>query len=188
MLGKSYARKLLLAQPFAGRVALLWGLIAVMAPTAVRQSVDGVVTGLAITPYLPFVLISAVVLEWRQAALVATASVVVADTLFVGTPGHFLEGPADMLAVSLFAIIAAMFIGFVQLVRGVVAEMRKPARAQQLSSGIIFSLEQGEAWASWYGTGSTVCLGPRDEVAEMMQDFLAQVELGKRLTREPVSL
>jgi hypothetical protein len=30
-------------------------------------------------------------------------------------------------------------------------------------------------------------LGPCDEVAEMMEDFLAQVELGKRLTAKVVA-
>ena len=50
------------------------------------------------------------------------------------------------------------------------------------SGGIIFSLEGGRVWASWPGTDSNVVLGTKDEVAEMMRDFLAQVELGERLT------
>ena len=49
--------------------------------------------------------------------------------------------------------------------------------------GIVFSLEKGQAWASWYGQESHVQLGPQGEVAEMMEDFLAQLEVGKRLNR-----
>jgi hypothetical protein len=51
-------------------------------------------------------------------------------------------------------------------------------------SGIVFSLEGGRVWASWPGRDSHVVLGAKEEVAEMMRDFLAQVELGERLTSD----
>ena len=63
-------------------------------------------------------------------------------------------------------------IGVVRLLR-----MRDDA---ERASGVIFSLERGQAWASWPGA-ATVRLGPHKEVAAMMEDFLAQVELGERL-------
>ena len=50
--------------------------------------------------------------------------------------------------------------------------------------GVIFSLQDGQAWASWPTAGFHLRLGPRDDVAEMMKDFVAQVEMGKRLTGE----
>jgi len=47
-----------------GRLALLCGIAAVAVPTIVRAAIDGVVTGCEFTPYLPFVLITALALGW----------------------------------------------------------------------------------------------------------------------------
>ena len=55
-------------------------------------------------------------------------------------------------------------------------------RTESEAGGIIFSLERGQVWASWPGTDSNVVLGGKGVVTEMMRDFLAQVELGERLT------
>ena len=46
---------------------------------------------------------------------------------------------------------------------------------------IIFSERDGYVLASWPGTNASVRLGRREMVAAMMEDFLAQAELGKRL-------
>jgi hypothetical protein len=83
---------------------------------------------------------------------------------------------------SIFLAYCVLVIGLVQVVRKMVATFPRRADPQEESSGIIFSLENGQAWASWTGGDAPVPLGPCDEVAEMMEDFLAQVELGKRLT------
>jgi hypothetical protein len=47
--------------------------------------------------------------------------------------------------------------------------------------GIVFSSRDGFVWASWPETDAAVRLGRHDMVAAMMQDFLAQDALGKRL-------
>ena len=52
---------------------------------------------------------------------------------------------------------------------------------------IIFSLSDGMVWASWPGEIGKVKLGPSDDVTYMMRDFLAQCELGERLTRKRAS-
>lgn len=46
---------------------------------------------------------------------------------------------------------------------------------------IVFSSRDGFVWASWPQTNATVRLGRHDLVAAMMQDFLAQDSLGRRL-------
>jgi hypothetical protein len=46
---------------------------------------------------------------------------------------------------------------------------------------IIFSLLDGYVLASWPGTEASVRLGRHEMVAAMMEDFLAQDALGKRL-------
>jgi hypothetical protein len=62
--------------------------------------------------------------------------------------------------------------------RLVLDALQKPHRD---SGGLVFSLEKGEVWASWYGQDVPVRLGSQRKVAEMMEDFLAQEQLGKRL-------
>src|SRR5262249_786662 len=61
------------------------------------------------------------------------------------------------------------------------ARFSRIASTKERSSGVIFSLEGGQAWASWPGSPAPVRLGPEHEVTVMMQDFIAQVELGHRL-------
>jgi hypothetical protein len=184
MLGNASARDWLTTPPIRGRAAFLCGLLAVVVPTSVRMFVDGHVTGFAVTPYVPFMLLSAILLVWNQAVVVALSSAAIADALFVGTRGQMFEGPSDLIVIGIFVVAAAMMIGFVHYVRNVIADLRTRSTRTRLSAapgGIIFSLEKGEAWASWYGGETPICLGPEDEVAEMMRDFLAQRELGKRL-------
>jgi hypothetical protein len=47
---------------------------------------------------------------------------------------------------------------------------------------IIFSSRDGYVWVSWPGADA-VRLGPHEQVATMMRDFLAQDALGRRLAR-----
>ena len=47
--------------------------------------------------------------------------------------------------------------------------------------GIVFSSRDGFVWASWPETGSAVRLGSHEMIADLMRDFLAHDELGKRL-------
>jgi hypothetical protein len=48
---------------------------------------------------------------------------------------------------------------------------------------IIFSERDGYVLASWPGTDASVRLGRREMVAAMMEDFLAQAALGRRLAQ-----
>jgi hypothetical protein len=52
---------------------------------------------------------------------------------------------------------------------------------QAPEEAIIFSLLDGFVLASWPGTDASVRLGRHELVAAMMEDFLAQDALGKRL-------
>ncbi len=167
----------LLRAPIGGIPALIFGLTAIIVPTLIRASVDGVVSGTAFSPYIPFVLVSALFLRWPYAVGVALASSVVADMMFVEPRYVFIAGATDVFGMSIFLAASAIAIC---LVRACKSYIRGP---RPIGEGIIFSLDQGHAWASWYGTGSRVRLGSKDEVAEMMKDFLLQLELGERLNR-----
>lgn len=164
--------------PATWRLALFCGVAAVALPTIIRAAIDGVVTGCEFTPYLPFVLFSALLLRWWHAAAVALASVAMLGGLFMGPPSEFLVSECFLSSAGIFFASSAIMIGTVILIRGVFAAIQS---RDESAGGIVFSLEKEEVWASWYGSGPPMRLGSQERVEEMMEDFLAQRELGKRL-------
>jgi hypothetical protein len=182
-----FYRRWLLAPPLSGKFAIACSAAAIAIPTLLRQSVDGMVMGVDCLPYCPFVLISAILMGWRYATVVAIASALVCDYLFMGVHHQLLETRTDWFGMGVFLSYCLLIIGLVEAVRKMVATFPRKAEPDEVWSGIIFSLEGGQAWASWKGADAPVPLGPCDEVAEMMEDFLAQVELGKRLTAKVVA-
>jgi hypothetical protein len=175
-----YFKKCLAWPPVTGKWALVFTIAALAVPTLIRASVDGVVADVAFGPYFPFVLLAAILLGWRYAAAVAFGSAVLADMLFVDPRFIFMAGPTDVFGVATFLLTSFLMIGVVQAIRSVINDGVRPAGTGE---GIIFSLEREQAWASWRGANYYLRLGSPDEVAEMMKDFLAQLEVGKRLNK-----
>lgn len=170
-----------LQAPFVtGWLALFCGIFAVAIPTLIRFYANDVVTGCEFTPYLPFVMLSAILLRWWQAGVVALASAALFSGLFVGPSNEFFDLSCVLSSVGIFLAASAMIIGIVVVLRRTIADIF--SHPDEGSGGVIFSLEEGQVWASWYGKGPPVCLGSQSKVGEMMEDFLAQEELAKRLT------
>ena len=165
----------------SGRWALFWAVAAVATPTFIRWSFQGIVSGCETVTYVPFVLLSALFLGWRYAVPVVLASAYFADALFLGHGHLLLEGPCDIYGMTAFLTGSALIIASVEAVRHEVQNMPGPVGTREGTAGIVFSLEDGQAFASWYGNPSGIRLGSQEEVAEMMADFLAQLELAKRL-------
>ena len=152
------------APPVTGTLALLVGVLAVAVPTAIRAAIDGVVTGCEFTPYLPFVLLSAILLRWWQAALVALASVAILGGIFIG--------PLHEFAPACFVSSAGIFLGSSAAMIFTMVVIRRVVRALQVrgedesEGGIVFSLDRGQVWASWYGQGPPILLGSQRKVSE----------------------
>ena len=51
-------------------------------------------------------------------------------------------------------------------------------------TAVVFSVANGVVWANWCGVDVSVKLGKHELVSMMMQDFLNQNELGKRLAQK----
>lgn len=158
--------------------ALLCGLIAVALPTLVRSAINGEVTGCEFTPYLPFVLGSAILLRWWQACGVAIASVAVMGGLFEGLFSQHLALACFGSSAAIFLAASAGLIAFASALRRLLTVLQMP---DDDAGGIVFSLERGEVWASWYGHDYPLRLGTRRRVASMMEDFLKQEDLARRL-------
>lgn len=182
MVGSKYLLSWLAAANVTRIRASCYSLLAVMTPSLIGASVQGVVTEVSLMLCIPFVLFSAIILGWRYAVLVALASALVFNFWFIQPLHQIHVGPTGVFSLTSFLIVSAMLIAFVEAVRQLVQVSTQSARLQSVKpGGIIFSLEAGMAWASWYEAGEPVCLGPADEVAFMMEDFLAQLQLGRRL-------
>jgi len=173
---------LLALRPMVGRFAPLAVLGALAIPTGLLSLDHSLPAGACCTTYFPFVLLAAMFLGTGSASTVAAGSVALADALFMGPRYQLLESPMDLFGDTASLISSALIIGLVWLARRAVRASRPP-ESRATPSGIIFSLEKGEALASWEGSGGLVRLGPLDEVEKMMKDFIAQVEFGRRLTK-----
>ena len=150
---------------------------AIAIPTVIRTTVHGVVTGCEFTPFLPFVLIAALLLRWWMAALVALVSVALLGGAF-GGPHNDLA--CFVPSAGMFLASSAAMIGAVLLIRSVITAMQRRS-TDATSDEVVFSLEDGEVWASWYGEGPPLRLGSQKRVSGMMEDFLKQEEVGRRL-------
>jgi hypothetical protein len=170
-----------LKQPLVtGRWAVACGIGAVALPTLIRFSVNGVVSGCEYTPYLPFVLLSAILLRWWQACLVTMACAAAYSGVFLSSPVVILQDACAIYSVGMFFAASTMIISIVAAIRQLTARMF--SHADDASGGVVFSMEDGHVWASWYGQGPPVCLGSQQRVDRMMEDFLAQEELARRLS------
>jgi hypothetical protein len=185
MIRNALMATLLVTPPFSGPLAPILSVVALAAPTAILSLDHALPAGACCTTYFPFVLLSAVLLGPIYASAVAIGSAGLADALFMGPRYQILESPMDSFGDIASLVSSALIIGLVYLFRRLLAHHASRQASVHSSTGIIFSLEQGVAWASWTGVNTPVRLGPHEEVAEMMQDFLAQIDLGKRLTQSP---
>jgi hypothetical protein len=172
----------LVRPPLAGRSALLAAVMAVALPSLIRFAIEGVLQGCEFTPYLPFVFLSAILLRWWQAALVAAASVAVMGGMLMDMPyGHLTSTCFQASALTFVAGSAAMIAAAAAIRRAISALHARGA--DEANGGIVFSLHDNAVWATWYGLDEPVRLGSQHKVESMMTDFLAQSEAARRLNR-----
>lgn len=168
------------APVLSGRLAVLGAVAALGVPTIIRLLVNGAIAGCEFTPYLPFILLSAIFVGWLPTTFVALAAVATLGGLFVGPDVAHLQSACFISGAAIFLGSSAMIIGTVVAIQRVFSALDRRG-LDESSDGILFSLEQGQVYASWYGQGPPVLLGSRQRVGTMMKDFLAQEELAKRL-------
>jgi K+-sensing histidine kinase KdpD len=180
MINDRILRKALQTAPLSGKVGLLFCIAAVAVPTLLRAAVHDLVTSGVFLTYVPFELLAALLLSPRHAAVVALASATVADFFFMHPYYALAADPNDLFNIGVFLITSALIIVSVRTVRSFIENCLTPDASDERR--IIFSEKMGEAWAHWDTERPPVKLGPHKEVAEMMEDYIAQVRLGERLT------
>ncbi len=178
----AFVTNLFIDPPVSGVWAVVLGICALAVPTVILSLDPALPAGACCTTYFPFVLLCAILMGPLYSSAIALGAIVLADALFMGPRYQLLESPMDDFAAIVSSTSFAVIIGLIYWVRKVGRERLRLADSAEMESGVIFSLERGQAWASWPGA-ARVRLGPQDEVAEMMEDYLAQLELAKRLAR-----
>jgi hypothetical protein len=173
--------------PLRGKWAIGWGLLSLPAAALIRSSMDCPdAIGECCTPFFVLVLLTAILLGFLPAVATAIGSAAVSLLLYSPTASAMpmqmaVHSDGEFWGMALFFFYCAIIIGAVEFARRSFARYSRIYNPQESSSGVIFSLEDGQAWASWPGSPSPVRLGPEHEVTVMMHDFIAQVELGQRL-------
>jgi two-component sensor histidine kinase len=95
-----------------GTRALGLVLVSIAVPTAIRASLDEFVTGTTFFAYYPFVLIAALVLNWRHVLLVAVLSAIIANFLFVA-PGYSIFTSSTQMAAAISFLLSSAMIAAV---------------------------------------------------------------------------
>ena len=114
------------ALPLSGPLAIMLAIAAIAVPTTVRNAVTGTVTGCEFTPYLPFVLTSAILLRWSVAAVVAFGSVAILGGLIFGPQSATLGLPCFASSASMFLGASAIMIRIAELLRRTEADPLQP--------------------------------------------------------------
>lgn len=177
-------RSWFVAPPLGAKWITIWIILSLPVATLIRMSMncpDAV--GECCTPFFLFVLLSAILLG-APAAMIATGSSAVVSALLYSHQHMPMPGrPSEFWGIFIFLLYSAIIIGTVEYTRRSLVRFARLDRPRETSSGVIFSLEGGQAWASWPGNPTPVSLGPKEEVASMMYDFISQIELAERLER-----
>lgn len=171
----------LFAPPVCGPWAVAVAVAGIAIPTIIRLAMVPGIDDQACTVFCPFVLAVSILCGWRYALATAVGSAIACNTILMGVPYRFhlerseIEGLSTFLGYSVFLILV------VRLFRLTAARSLRQAGARERVSGVVFSLDEGQAWASWYGVDAPVRLGPANEVIPMMEDFIAQANVAMRL-------
>jgi hypothetical protein len=129
-------------------IALIAG--AVAAPTLIRLGMPMQMDARACTIFCPFVLATSILCGWRYAIVMAVGSAIVRNALMGAKYTYPFTSP-EMAAFASFLGYSACVILVVQLFRMTAARSLRQAGAKERVKGIVFSFDEGQAWASWYG-------------------------------------
>jgi two-component sensor histidine kinase len=110
--------------------ALGWSVLAVVAPTALRWAIDEGSQGVPFLTYFPALVLTALFLGWRWAALVALASAVMANNLLRDEPLRFYHGGSELALAALFVLSCAALVAIGDVARRTVREI-EAAKARE---------------------------------------------------------
>lgn len=111
--------------------SLLWIAGLILAPTALRMSIDTGALGLPFLTYWPSLLIASLVLELRFAIVFAMVTAFFAQRVFGGGAWFYEVTPARVVFFAMFALSAGMILTMGSMVRRAVREVEEANAAQE---------------------------------------------------------
>ena len=111
---------------------LLWTVLAVALPTLLRLGIDGGANGVPFVTYFPAIMLAALFLDWRYAALTAIASAVVAKRVFIGGPMLIEMDLAYLLIAGMFFLSCALLILIGATLRRTLHQLDVAAKTQEM--------------------------------------------------------
>lgn len=130
MIHVGFVRARLSAPPPSHLSALAYGCVMVAAPTALRAIIDPLVSGTTFVTYYPFILLAALLMAWPHAMMIAMASAIVANFLFMAPKYSLLATTSDTIGTFLFVACSTLIIVVGQTLRRAVHEL-EAARARE---------------------------------------------------------
>jgi two-component sensor histidine kinase len=113
---------------------LFWVALAVAIPTVARWLIDRGEAGIPFVTYFPFILLSALLLSWRYAALVAVLSGFIANRFLRDEPVLFYVSWRDAVMVALFFVVCAILIYMGEQIRRLVRQLEEAKAREELFS------------------------------------------------------
>ena len=110
--------------------ALGWSVLAVAVPTALRWAIDRGSEGVPFLTYYPSLVLAALFLGWRWAALVALASAAVANRLLRDEPLLLWGGGSETALAGLFVLACVALVAIGAIARRTVREL-EAAKARE---------------------------------------------------------
>jgi two-component sensor histidine kinase len=111
--------------------AAAWAVLAVAVPTGLRWFIDQGSAGVPFITYFPAVVLAALMLGWRWAALVALGSGLLANRLFTDEPVLDISA-LDAVLIGLFALSSAALIWIGEMARRLVRQLEAAKAREEL--------------------------------------------------------
>src|SRR5947208_10992946 len=120
-------------------------------PTLIRLAMVPGVDDETCTLFCPFVLIVSILCGWRYATATSIGGAIACNTILMGWPYRFHFTRAEVEGLGTFIAYSFMLITVVWMFRTTAARSLRQAGAKARAEGLVFSMDNGQAWASWYG-------------------------------------
>lgn len=129
-IGRWTGRVMLAQRPLAE--SLVWTIVAVGVPTALRYVLDGGANGVPFVTYFPAIVLAGLFLGWRFGALTAVLSAAAARLVFMQGAPRLGESAEGLAIIGMFALTCAMLLGIAEALRRVFGQLTAASERETL--------------------------------------------------------
>jgi two-component sensor histidine kinase len=149
----------LLAPPRRGAPALLYSVLSVVIPTLLRAVLDPIASEVGYVCYYPFVMLSALFMNWRYATGVAIGSAIAGNYLFMAPRYVLFAAADDTISALVFLLCSGFLIGMSAVLRRTIRQVETGLKKEAYLNAELrhrvkntIAVAQGLAMQSFRGT------------------------------------